>query len=345
MNPGHESRAPVPGRVVGEAEIVALLAPLTARLPGAFALADDCAVWAPEPGAEVVLKTDAVAEGVHFLPGDAPEDVGWKALAVNVSDLVAKGARPRVYLMSLSFPEPPDRAWVARFADGLAAAQARFGIVLAGGDTDRRPGPLSVTVAALGEVPAGRMVRRGAAMPGDLLYVTGTLGDAALGLVLARDRGRAVELARSWDLATEHVAALVDRYRRPQPRMAIAGVLRDHARAAMDLSDGLMKDLGRMAAASGCGARVEAARLPLSPAVARALARAPELLASVAAQGDDYEVLVSVAPGSAAAFEAAARAAGVAVTAIGMAAASPTVELIDAAGRPVELPSAGYDHF
>ena len=334
-----------PQTIRGEAEIVALLAPLTARFPGAFALTDDCAVWAPEPGMDVVLKTDAVAEGVHFLAGDPPADIGWKALAVNVSDLVAKGARPRVYLMSLSFPDAPQKAWLEGFVRGLAEAQERFAIVLAGGDTDRRPGPLSITIAALGEVPAGRMVRRGGAGAGDRLYVTGTLGDAALGLALSRQSGRAAEIAAAWGLGATDVAALVARYRRPAPRSAVAPVLLAHARAAMDLSDGLVKDLGRMAAASGCGAMVEAARLPLSAAGAAALARDPALLSAVASGGDDYEVLAAVAPEEARAFESAAREAGVAVTEIGTMMSGAGVVLADAAGGPITLPSSGYDHF
>lgn len=328
--------------LAGEAAIVAMLAPLTARFPGAFALTDDCAVLAPEPGTEIVLKTDAVAEGVHFLAHDAPADIGWKALAVNVSDLVAKGARPRVYLMSLSFPEAPEQDWLAAFAAGLAEAQQRFGIVLAGGDTDRRPGPTTVTITAVGEVPAGRMVRRGAAQPGDRLYVSGTLGDAALGLMLAKDAG----LAATWRLAADEARALIGRYRRPEPRLELGAVLLAEARAAMDLSDGLAKDLGRMAAASGCGADVERARLPLSAAARRVVAGAPEWFERAAlAGGDDYEVLAAVAPERCAAFEAASARAGVVVTAIGAMTAHGGVRVTDDAGRSIALSHLGFDHF
>ncbi|MEQ1712811.1 MAG: thiamine-phosphate kinase [Hyphomicrobium sp.] len=329
------------GPIVGEAEIIAILAPLTARFPGAFALTDDCAMFAPEPGSEIVLNTDAVAAGVHFFADDAAADIAWKALAVNVSYLTAKGARPRVYLMALAFPEAPQRAWVEDFARGLAAAQEQFGLVLAGGDTDRRPGPLSVTIAAIGEVPTGAMVRRGAARPGDVLYVSGQLGDAALGLMLRRDGA----LAARWGLDAANAEALVARYFRPAPRIELAPVLRAHARAALDLSDGLVKDLGRMAAASGCGAAIDGDALPLSAAARIAFAADPALRIVVLSGGDDYEVLAAVAPDAAAAFEAAAGGSGVAVTAIGVMTDGSGVRVHDRAGRTVAVPADGWDHF
>ncbi|MBO0766886.1 MAG: thiamine-monophosphate kinase, partial [Hyphomicrobiaceae bacterium] len=152
-------------RLHGEEAIIALLAPLTEGAPGAFGLRDDCALLTPEPGTELVLKTDPIAEGVHFLPGEAAQDIAWKALAVNVSDFAAKGAHPIGYLMALSFPEAPRRQWLAAFADGLKHAQQRFGCRLLGGDTDRRPGPLTVSITAIGVVPQGQMVRRGTAKP------------------------------------------------------------------------------------------------------------------------------------------------------------------------------------
>src|SRR5438552_6732719 len=174
-------------RLHGEEAIIRLLAPLARGAPGAFGLEDDCALITPAPGTELVLKTDPVAEGVHFLADDAPEDIAWKALAVNVSDLAAKAARPLGYLMALSFPEAPTARWLARFAAGLQAAQASFGCHLLGGDTDRRPGPLTISISIVGEVEAGRMVRRGTARPGEALFVSGSLGDAALGLALRKN--------------------------------------------------------------------------------------------------------------------------------------------------------------
>lgn len=328
-------------RITGEAEIISILAPLSARFPGAFALLDDCAVWTPEPGHDVVLNTDAVAEGVHFLATDRPEAIAWKALAVNVSDLIAKGARPRVYLLSLAFPAPPERSWVEAFAAGLAAAQAHFGVVLAGGDTDRRAGPLSVTVAAAGEVPTGRMVRRGAAEAGDLLYVSGTLGDAALGLAMAQDDS----LAARWGLTRESAAHLIGRYRRPHPPLPLVEVLRMYVRAAMDLSDGLVKDLGRMVRASGCGAEVEVERVPQSAAAKAVVSRHPEMAGRILSGGDDYEVLAAVPPGAVADFERAAAACGVPVSHIGRCVETAGVTVRDRSGAPVDIAGSGWDHF
>jgi thiamine-monophosphate kinase len=325
----------------GEEAIVRLLAPLAQGFPGAFGLQDDCALIAPEPGCELVLKTDPVAEGVHFLPGDAPEDIAWKALAVNVSDLAAKAARPVGYLMALSFPEAPARAWVSRFASGLQAAQAAFGCHLIGGDTDRRPGPLTVTISIVGAVETGRMVRRGTACAGEALLASGTLGDAALGLALRKDP----RLAEAWGLSRAEAQHLQDRYARPEPRLALAAALRAHASAAMDLSDGLAKDLGRLCAASGCAAHVRLADLPVSSAAAKALAVDPALDRHIVAGGDDYEVLASVPDEKVPGFQAMAAAAGVVMTRIGATSTGAGILIEGRDGRPLSLERPGWDHF
>lgn len=329
-------------RIHSEDELVGtFLAPLAAGFPGALGLRDDCAVLAPTPGCELVLKTDPVVAGVHFFADDDAADIAWKALAVNLSDLAAKGATPRIYLMSLSLPEAPERAWMARFAEGLGAAQRAFGIHLAGGDTDRTPGHFSIAITVIGEVPAGRMVRRAAAQAGDALYVSGTLGDAALGLALRSDGALAARLG----LSADEAAHAVGRYMRPQPRIALAEALRTHARAAMDLSDGLMKDLGRMCRASGVGARAIGPDLPLSPAMRRALAAEPARIRDAVAAGDDYEILAAVPPTACEAFEVAARSAGVAVTRIGEITSAPEVHVLDVRGVPLVPERSGWDHF
>lgn len=332
---------PPDGILQGEEAIVRLLAPLAQGAAGAFGLKDDCALLAPEPGTELVLKTDPVAENVHFLADDAPEDVAWKALAVNVSDLAAKAARPVGYLMALSFPAPPDRAWLTRFIAGLQEAQESFGCHLLGGDTDRRPGPLTIAISIIGAVERGRMVRRGTARPGEAVFVSGTLGDAALGLALRKDR----TLAGRWGLTPDEVRHLLQRYARPQPRLALAPALREQASAAMDLSDGLAKDLGRLCAASGCAARVRLLDMPLSPASAKALAADPTLWDRLIAGGDDYEVLATVPLAAAEKFRSAATIAGIAVTRIGStsAGAGGVIEGID--GKPMALDRPGWDHF
>lgn len=324
-----------------EALIQGYLARLAADAPGALGLKDDCALLVPEPGHDLVLTTDAVAAGVHFFADDAAADIGWKALAVNVSDLAAKGATPVAYLMALALPEAPRAVWMEGLVAGLAEAQAAFGCRLIGGDTDRRPGPLSITITAIGQVPSGRMVRRGGAKPGDRIYVSGTLGDAALGLRLRTDRGT----GHAWRLDAAGAEYLAGRYLRPRPVLALGQALQGSAAAAMDISDGFAKDLGRMAAASGTGAVVRAAAVPLSAPARAALVVAPELLADVLSGGDDYEILAAVPPGSAAAFEAESRRSGVSVTHVGEMTADGGIEVHDAAGREIALNRSGYDHF
>jgi thiamine-monophosphate kinase len=338
-----------PNRLHGEAAIIEeFLAPLAAGFPGALGLVDDCAVLSPTPGHDVVLKTDPVAAGIHFLPDDDPADIAWRALAVNVSDLAAKAAVPRAYLMALSFPDAPTRAWMARFAAGLGEAQAAFGISLAGGDTDRRPGPVTISITVLGEVPAGSMVRRATARPGDLLYVSGTLGDAALGLRLHRDPA----LAGAWRLDPTEAEAAIRRYRRPEPRLGLRQALREAARAAMDLSDGLAKDLARMARASATGAVVRLEDVPLSSAGRKALAADDGLWPAIVAEGDDYEVLAAVSPDRRELFERLAGDKGLGALApvhcIGEMVdrtAADTVRLLRPDGRPLMLARTGWDHF
>jgi thiamine-monophosphate kinase len=327
--------------VQGEAAIIRVLAPLAQGFAGAFGLQDDCALITPAPGTELVLKVDPVAEGVHFLPDDAPEDIAWKALAVNVSDLAAKAARPLAYLMALSFPAAPSARWLSRFAAGLAEAQGRFGCHLIGGDTDRRPGPLTITITVIGEVERGRMVRRGTARAGDVVLVSGTLGDAALGLALRKDPASVA----AWGLSPAEADHLDRRYARPEPRLALAGALRDYASAAMDVSDGLAKDLARLCAASGCAAAVRFADLPLSTAAAKALAADPALAQRIVAGGDDYEILAAVPAAQAPAFQAAAAAAGSPATRIGAISAGAGVVIEDPSGRPLILDRTGWDHF
>jgi thiamine-monophosphate kinase len=325
------------GPLDGEESLVqGFLAALAAGYPGALGLKDDCALLTPEPGTQLVLKTDPVAAGVHFFADDEPEDIAWKALAVNVSDLAAKGAEPLAYLMALALPEVPTRAWMRRFASGLDEAQAAFGCHLIGGDTDRTAGPLTISITAIGSVPEGRMVRRATAREGDQLYVTGSIGDAALGLRLRRDPGASAAMG----IDAAGAAYLVQRYLRPRPALGIRDALREYAGAAMDLSDGLVKDLGRMCAASGAGARIEAARVPLSAQAVTAVCKSPQVLAGLLTGGDDYEVLMAVAPGKQSAFEAATG-----LVSIGEIVSGSGVTVLDASGAAMTFTRTGWDHF
>src|SRR5262249_7176591 len=235
--------------------------------PGALGLTDDAAVITPPPGFDLVLTTDGVISGVHFFPDDSAAAVAKKALRANLSDLAAKGAAPLGFLLAIALPRDLDEAWLAAFARGLGEDAERFGCALLGGDTDRTPGPASVSIAALGLVPQGTMVLRSGAKAGDVVVVTGTIGDAALGLRLRRDPAS----ARRWNLSAALTTHLVDRYLLPQPRSAVAESLRRYASAAMDVSDGLVGDLTKLCRASRVAVDVELARVPLSDAARTAL--------------------------------------------------------------------------
>ena len=248
----------------GEFELIArYFAPLAKGFPGAYGLLDDAAVITPAAGHELVAKTDAIVGGVHFLPEDPPDLVARKALRVNLSDLAAKGAIARAYMLDLMLPKRSVEAWIAGFAHGLAQDQDEYGVHLIGGDTDSTPGPVTIAIMAFGEVPTGRIIRRGGARPGDTIFVTGTIGDAALGLEVLR--GRLPELD------TASAGFLVDRYRLPLPRVTVGPQLIGLATAALDVSDGLIADLGHICEVSDLTAIVEAPRVPLSPAARAAI--------------------------------------------------------------------------
>ncbi|NBJ12410.1 thiamine-phosphate kinase [Microvirga arsenatis] len=271
----------------GEDGLIArFFAPIAGK--GALGLKDDAACLAPKPGHDLVLTADALVERVHFLPEDAPGSIARKALGVNVSDLAAKGAEPAGFLLSLALPDDWTEAWLAGFAAGLGEASRDFGCPLLGGDTVKARGPLTLSVTAVGQVPSGRMVRRTTAQAGDLVCVTGTIGDAALGLRLRAGPAWAEALSPG------ERAHLADRYLHPQPRHRLAAALRDHASAAMDVSDGLAGDLAKMMRASGLSALVDADRVPLSPAGRTAVGSSPELLDLALTGGDDYEILCTV---------------------------------------------------
>jgi thiamine-monophosphate kinase len=262
---------------------------------------------------------------------------------VNVSDLAAKGAKPLAYSLALALPPPPSAEFLAGFAAGLAEAQAAFGIALAGGDTTKARGDaLTIAVTAFGTVPRGRTLRRGGARAGDSLYVSGTIGDAALGLKLRACHADAAP----WPIGDEGRQWLVRRYLRPQPRIALAPALLVHASAAMDVSDGLVIDCRRLCATSGVGATIEAAAVPLSDAASTVIGVEAGLLRTALTGGDDYEILFAVCQGEEAALEQAAATAGIAVTRIGgLTAGTPVPTVLDETGAVLDLGSGGYDHF
>jgi thiamine-monophosphate kinase len=314
------------------------LAPLAEGAPEAFGLSDDAAAIPSRPGFDLIVSKDAMVEGIHFLPDDPPDLVARKLLRVNLSDLAAKGADPYGYFLAVAWPAK--YGWPERqaFARGLADDQARFGLKLFGGDTVATPGPLTVSLTILGWTPAGRMVRRAGALAGDVIFVSGTIGDGYLGLLTAKG----LRVIKSYRQA----AWLADRYRLPQPRSGLAEALRDHAHAAADVSDGLIADAGKIAAASGVGLEIDLDRLPLSEAAAAWLARAAspvEARIELATGGDDYEIVCAVARENAPALLAAAERAGIALSPIGTATAGSGVRVFTD-GLEVEVAQAGYVH-
>jgi thiamine-monophosphate kinase len=324
-------------RKTGEFERIAtFFAPLAAGFPGALGLTDDAAILRPAEGAELVVTTDTIVAGVHYIGDEPPGLVAQKLLRVNLSDLAAKGARPVAYTLNIALPPELEDAWLERFCAGLAADQQRFGIALAGGDSVATPGPVTLTITAFGEIAAGGMLRRSGARPGDRIYVSGTIGDGALGLKVLRGR-----LA---GIAASQRDALVERYRLPQPRVACGARLVGIAHAAMDISDGLVADLGHIADMSGVAAVVEAASVPLSTAAAAALEIEPEMRDAVRGGGDDYALLFTAPPDAASSFAALAAELGLPLTAIGRIEAGRGVRVVDAAGAEIALARAGYTH-
>ncbi len=321
----------------GEDEIIArFFAPLAG--PAGLGLRDDAALLTPPPGSDLVLTTDALVAGVHFFADDPPDAIARKALRVNLSDLAAKGARPLGFLLALALPADWREDWLEAFADSLGRDAVVYGCPLAGGDTVATPGPLTLSVTAYGAVPAGRMAKRSGVKVGDRLYVTGTIGDAAIGLLVRQGRGP--------DIPQADKAFLLERYLAPQPRVALAKVVSALADGCMDVSDGFVGDLTKMLAVSGVTARVPIYRLPLSPAARAAIAVRPDLFTVAATGGDDYELLVAVGPDAATAFESEAAAAAVPVAFVGEAVQGfGPPRFVGPDGAQVTFPRGSFSHF
>ena len=316
--------------------IARFFAPLATH-PGALGLTDDCAVITPPAGCDLVLTTDAIIGGVHFFAEDAARTVASKALRVNLSDLAAKGARPLGYLLSLAIPDTVGDDWLTGLAEGLRADAVLYDCPLLGGDSDRTPGPITLAVSMFGSVPAGTMVRRAGARPGDRIFVTGSVGDAALGL--------AMRSGRTWPISDAQRHYLMTRYLLPQPRNALAEAVRSHATAAIDISDGLAGDLAKLCRVSDVAASIDVSRVPLSDAAQGVIAADPSTLETALGGGDDYEILCTVPPGKSDSFRAAARAAKLAVTDIGETAAGEGAVFRQANGTPMTFRQASFSHF
>jgi thiamine-monophosphate kinase len=314
----------------GEFEFIARRLRPLASAPGALGLVDDAALLDPRPGTQLVLTKDAMVAGVHFLEGDPPDQIAKKLLRVNLSDLAAMGAAPRGYLLALARPRAIEDKWLAAFCAGLAEDNATFAISLLGGDTVGMPGPLTLSLTAIGELPSGTALLRSGARPGDDVWVSGTLGDAAVGLAVLQGRLEVAEPVRSH---------LIERYRLPQPRLALGQALRGLAHAAIDISDGLLADLGHVVAASAVGAEVRADLLPLS-------ADLPGAQDAALSGGDDYELLFTASTSHRNAIERLAQKLGLPLTRIGAIQAAVGIRVLDdAAGAEIHPVRTGWQHF
>ena len=312
-------------------------APLAKDYPGALALADDGALITLDPGHHLVVTTDVLVAGVHFPATDPPDQIARKLLRVNLSDLAAMGAQPLAYLLALALPKDTPSSWVEAFARGLGTDYEEFAIPLVGGDTVATSGPVTLTLTALGKVAEGGALKRSAARAGDAIFVSGCIGDGALGLMALE--GRAGELAPA------HRDYAIDRYRLPRPRLALGQRLVGLAHGAIDISDGLIADLGHICDTSNLGAEIEAVSLPLSDAARAALADDPGILAALIAGGDDYELLFTIAPEATRSMAGLSRELDLALTPIGSIREGSGVTIVDRKDLEGALGRAGYRHF
>ncbi|MGN6148546.1 MAG: thiamine-phosphate kinase [Rhizomicrobium sp.] len=316
----------------GEFELIAkLFAPLAAGAPGAYGLTDDAATIRVPDGQELVVTADLLSADVHFRAEDEPGLIARKALRTNLSDLAAKGAVPIGYTLSLALPHTWTVAWMTAFTKGLAEDQQAFAISLLGGDTTATNGPLTISIAAFGTVPAGTMIRRNGAKPGDLVFVSGTIGDAGAGLAALNNKVP--------NISSRDREVLVSRYLVPQPRMALGRALRAKASAALDVSDGLMADLGHIAETSKVRISIDMDRIPLSEAARNAGVAVPTAVVA----GDDYEIAFT-APASSRA-EILRLGGDCAITEIGRVESGAGVALLDSSGREIPVSGKGYRHF
>ena len=324
------------GESLGEfGRIRRFFAPLAG--PGGLGLRDDAALIDCAPGHRLVVTVDAMVEGVHYLSDDPPDLVARKLLRVNLSDLAAMGATPRHYLLTTALPAAREDGWVACFAEGLAEDQQRFRVDLLGGDSVAPAGPAVLSLTAIGEVGAGDEIRRSGARPGDRIWVSGTIGDAFLGLGVLR--GAYPELRPG------ERAALASRFQLPEPRTALGPRLAGIAHAMCDVSDGLLADLGHICEASRTGANVALAKLPLSPAAQRLVTAVPDLAVRLATAGDDYELLFVAPPEASEAVAKLGAELALPITAIGTIERGERVRLLDASGNELPVETAGYRHF
>jgi thiamine-monophosphate kinase len=314
-----------------------LFVPLAESHAGAAELKDDCATLSVSRGYEALYSMDTLVEGVHFFKGDPANLIAKKLLRVSLSDLASSGGTPRGYLLALSLPPDISYEWLQSFAAGLSDDQIAYRITLLGGDTTSTAGPLTLSLTAVGEVPTGRAIRRSGAVVGDDIFVTGTIGDAAIALRLFQEIGRVASCNK--------YPALYDRYFLPQPRTALGPLMVGTASACVDISDGLLADLGHICDASGVGATVFQADIPLSSGASLVLEQQQEYWEFVFGGGDDYELLFSAASEKKEIVQRLGKQAGLSVTRIGSFVSDERISVLDSEGKQLTIENTGWKHF
>jgi thiamine-monophosphate kinase len=321
----------------GEFDIIRdIFAPLSESQAGAYNLTDDAATLSAPPGTELVMTKDAMVSGVHFLASDEAGHIARKLLRVNLSDLAAMGATPMGYLLAAFWSHGTDPDWIRSFAEGLKRDQREFSIGLLGGDTVSTPGPLSLSLTAIGNVPIQQALRRNGAQPGDLLVVSGSIGDGALGLKALRGE---LEFLNPDDLSF-----LVDRYHLPQPRLALGTAIRDLASSCIDISDGLVADIAHICDASSMAAVFDVEKVPLSAAADKVVAKDAEFLTTILTGGDDYELAFTIPAAFESRLSDLSKQTQTELAYIGKIEAGSGVRVLKN-GTAMALPTAGWRHF
>ena len=332
-----------PDERLGEFEIISkIFQPLTRGFKGAYNLKDDCASIALESHREFVISSDTLVAGVHFFPDDPPLSVGHKALAVNISDISSKGAKPYAYTLSIAIPQWVDECWLQSFADGLSESQSLYDIILIGGDTVSTPGPLTISITIFGKIDKNKMVKRFGAADEDFICVTGTIGDSYLGLQLLLPGNK----NRFEYLEDEDKEYLIKRYRYPEPRVTIAPWLIKYASSAMDISDGLVADANKLHTSTPISGTINISDIPLSRAAQKIIENEPDTIADLICGGDDYEILFTLPVRSRDLFFHDVKAAGLDVTSIGRVNSRMNeMSFVKSDGEKLILKATGYDHF
>ncbi len=330
------------GKGLSESDVIAhYFAPLSDP-DTSFGLRDDAAFLSVPPDQDLVISKDMLVADIHFFPNDPADQIARKALRVNLSDLASKGAKPVGYLLGLGLPDGWSEEWLTLFCEGLKQDQTQFDLPLIGGDTVKSPERLTLSITIFGYVPKNRKIIRTQAKAGDSLFVTGTIGDSALGL-LARGRGG---VSLPTNMRDDHINWLKQRYLLPQPRLSMHQLLLDHASAAMDISDGLLGDAQKLAKASNVGVQIELDKVPLSDAAKSAVTTDLSLLSHALSGGDDYELLFTVPAHQLEAFQADCETQGQSVTQIGIMTHGAGISLLDSSGKPASLDGAlSFEHF